>query len=294
MVNDDVTFVDEWKFVGKKMKAKNMQSLSFPLNSSTKVKQHLTNSNIEPNKRITSIQQTDSDPSFNFTNENYEESKLIDITIFKLNELVNIFKTHHMNEALEGTVQQQGKYISSIVGLGIGNFSTSHLALVQFAIMLSLSSYVVTDVALNNNITSNDDVVSSNNGSKNLNSVIENGRSICMHTYDPVFTAVEIEICRRLNIRLLNNCQGKYSIIDLNQHCVEYIIGNNSSPNATSLSAYMDPSGESKSSVNESTTNKQDVTLFYMPHCPYRLYCNVLWRNWFHLDRIMILGNRLV
>lgn len=33
-------------------------------------------------------------------------------------------------------------------------------------------------------------------------------------------------------------------------------------------------------------------TLFYMPHCPYGLYCSVLWENWSCLDQIGILGNR--
>jgi hypothetical protein len=33
-------------------------------------------------------------------------------------------------------------------------------------------------------------------------------------------------------------------------------------------------------------------TVFYMPHCPYRLYCNVLWANWFLLEHIYIVGNR--
>lgn len=28
-----------------------------------------------------------------------------------------------------------------------------------------------------------------------------------------------------------------------------------------------------------------------MPHCPYRLYCNVLWSHWHTLDDVCILGN---
>ena len=36
-------------------------------------------------------------------------------------------------------------------------------------------------------------------------------------------------------------------------------------------------------------------TLFFMPHCPYRLYSNVLWSNWGkRLRDIAILGNRYV
>ncbi len=33
-------------------------------------------------------------------------------------------------------------------------------------------------------------------------------------------------------------------------------------------------------------------TVSMVPHCPYWLYCNVLWANWEHLDRVVILGNR--
>lgn len=33
-------------------------------------------------------------------------------------------------------------------------------------------------------------------------------------------------------------------------------------------------------------------TLFFMPHCPYRLYVNLLWENWNNLENIIILGNR--
>ena len=33
------------------------------------------------------------------------------------------------------------------------------------------------------------------------------------------------------------------------------------------------------------------LTLFYMPHCPYRLYNNILWANWDALDEVLILGN---
>lgn len=32
--------------------------------------------------------------------------------------------------------------------------------------------------------------------------------------------------------------------------------------------------------------------LFFLPHCPYRLYCNILWANWDNLDKVHIFGNR--
>ena len=33
-------------------------------------------------------------------------------------------------------------------------------------------------------------------------------------------------------------------------------------------------------------------TIFFMPHCPYRLYCNLLWENWDNLEHVFIIGNR--
>ena len=35
-------------------------------------------------------------------------------------------------------------------------------------------------------------------------------------------------------------------------------------------------------------------TIFFMPHCPYRLYCNLLWENWDNLEHVFIIGNRYV
>lgn len=43
---------------------------------------------------------------------------------------------------------------------------------------------------------------------------------------------------------------------------------------------------EAKLSVNEGKV------LIYMPHCPYRLYCNIIWSFWGNLDRLLLIGNR--
>jgi hypothetical protein len=39
-------------------------------------------------------------------------------------------------------------------------------------------------------------------------------------------------------------------------------------------------------------TNNGSFHYYYMPHCPYRLYCNVLWSHWDELHKIAIIGNR--
>ena len=35
-------------------------------------------------------------------------------------------------------------------------------------------------------------------------------------------------------------------------------------------------------------------TLFFMPHCPMELYCNLMHTNWCHLDNVIIFGNSLL
>lgn len=47
--------------------------------------------------------------------------------------------------------------------------------------------------------------------------------------------------------------------------------------------------------LTENTKGKQKVegkVLFFLPHCPYRLYCNLIWANWENLDRVHLFGNR--
>jgi len=38
---------------------------------------------------------------------------------------------------------------------------------------------------------------------------------------------------------------------------------------------------------------KHTVTFFFMPHCPFWLYSNVLWSNWLNLENIILFGNNL-
>jgi len=77
----------------------------------------------------------------------------------------------------------------------------------------------------------------------------------CM-VFDPIFNDVEVLVCTSLGLNVSKeNKYGKHTaIID-----------------------------------NVNDTNK--ITMYFMPHCPYRLYCNLLWKNWSHLGNIMIYGN---
>ena len=79
---------------------------------------------------------------------------------------------------------------------------------------------------------------------------------------------MEIAVCESLGIKVvLENRKGKHSAADLRS------IG---------------------SSTKERAVVNEGLTLFYLPHCPYRLYCNLLWANWNAqaLQNIYIIGNR--
>jgi SRR1 len=80
--------------------------------------------------------------------------------------------------------------------------------------------------------------------------------------YDPVMTSLDDAILIALKITVIDeNEQGKRPIT---------VIKNNSSSSSSSSS----------------------VTVFWMPHCPMRLYSNVLWSNWgANLSSIIIIGN---
>ena len=38
--------------------------------------------------------------------------------------------------------------------------------------------------------------------------------------------------------------------------------------------------------------DKNVISIYYMPHCPYQLYNNILWANWDRLQRVVVVGNR--
>lgn len=70
--------------------------------------------------------------------------------------------------------------------------------------------------------------------------------------YDPSMTATDVEICRRVGVNVMtDNTKGFLSFSPTDGAC----------------------------------------TLVYMPHCPYRLYCNVLWSLWSQLSNIFLVGN---
>ena len=104
---------------------------------------------------------------------------------------------------------------TDLICLGIGRFSSSESAKLQFALAVHLRECLP---------------------------------ALRTMVYDPGFGALEIAVCKQLEFEVLSeNLYGKYGV--------------------------------------------QRKTVFFMPHCPYRLYCNVLWRNRLRLHDLVILGN---
>lgn len=83
------------------------------------------------------------------------------------------------------------------------------------------------------------------------------------YIFDPMCGEKEQTICSAFNIETLKeNTNGKFDVMAFD-------------------------SGR----ADEDEGNEGRLTLFYMPHCPYSLYGNVLWRNWENLSNLSILGN---
>jgi len=147
--------------------------------------------------------------------------------------------------------------LTEIVSLGIGSFSRSPSALLQLVMTLCLAQEFLHDNNDNNhnNHNNHNDDNDNNHNNHNNDSKNQTIKYNCM-VFDPIFNDVEVLVCTSLGLNVSKeNKYGKHTaIID-----------------------------------NADDTNK--ITLYFMPHCPYRLYCNLLWKNWSHLGNIMIYGN---
>jgi hypothetical protein len=86
---------------------------------------------------------------------------------------------------------------------------------------------------------------------------------IPMRYYEPLIKPIERKVLQHFQVELLENEQGKRPIRSSQNH---------------NEHQHADPLG---------------ISLFFMPHCPMRLYSNLLWANWepSKLSRIVIFGN---
>lgn len=162
-------------------------------------------------------------------------------------------------EKIQKIVSGNGIIFNSIVGLGLGTLS-SPTSLLQLAMYLCLCRKLLLDVS-----DSNNDIHYSSS----------------RVVYDPNMTSYDRLVCERLGISVLStNLKGKHKA---NNYTA---INNHNGCNALAHT-FDDPS-----IVDRQSEDGCCYTLFFLPHCPYRLYCNLLWENWEDLDKLFILGNR--
>lgn len=162
-------------------------------------------------------------------------------------------------ETIHEIVSRNGVTFNSILGLGLGTLS-SPTSILQLAMYLCLCRKLLLDVTDNSDYLHNSRVV-----------------------YDPNMTSYDRSVCERLGITVLStNLKGKHRVNNYKA------ITNHNGCNAFTHIISDDPS-------IVDTDRQSDggcCTLFFLPHCPYRLYCNLLWENWQDLDKLFILGNR--
>ena len=204
---------------------------------------------------------------------------------------------HHLsivlNEDKNDKNEEVSNNIQQLVCLGVGNFATQPICLLQMAFLLCLHRY------LSNNASSqsqeieekeckedregiehkeNNDIVFATHHVISLSATIGETVPVTtrMYLYEPLLSSLEYECCQALGIQLLDNKRGKYNVQELDA-CVQKC-----------CDGKYDGDKRDDFFVSSNTLCK---TLFYMPHCPYSLYANVLWSNWNNLNHILVLGN---
>jgi len=154
--------------------------------------------------------------------------------------------------------------ISHMVSLGIGKFSESRPALLQLSLAACIGRFY--KLTQRNMDDTNDDGNSSINNNSNNNNEYNNNNdnkqtatstttiSRC-EIFDPLFGRLERAVCASLGFSVCeSNRKGKHNVSNI-------------------------------------VSSGSGRALFFMPHCPYRLYCNLLWSNWQQLDCLVIIGN---
>ena len=175
------------------------------------------------------------------------------------------------NKKEEGNVDDDDLNLREIVAYGIGNFAatTSFSApMLQLACVLFLrrcaaaaSSCIIDSNEEVDVIPSDDDTQSIFKREQNL---------VPIYYYEPCILPVERDLLESVfHVHVLDNNEfGKLHVQSMRQ-------GDDTAVATT----------------NTSSSERVSKSLFYMPHCPMRLYSTVLWSHWENLDSILIFGN---
>jgi len=230
----------DWQIVGKPTrKSKKTNSNSIPSSS-----QYRSNLKTQANKASisqksnNSINLDDNVTNLNLTHTDYVFK--IQCFIGQLINAVQFLRDSELFHFLRSKIVQKDTHFSTVVCLGVGNFSTSTSSYWQFALYLCLRKFLLLQSELEDaDIILHDIFI----GKINEDSFF----------YEPNITEFEKSVCNSLGIHVCHlNLFGQYKLPAVNN----------------------------------------DNVLFFMPHCPYQLYCNLIWTNCTELNRLYILGNR--
>lgn len=167
-------------------------------------------------------------------------------------------KSHYFQAFLKvfssSSLEDELRQIEHIEGLGIGSFAQSTNALTQLALLLLLRDHLLS---------------------------LSQCSGLTVSLYDPMMQDVDRQVCAALQL----------DVEDLNRHGRYASISTSSSilpeESKSTLSSSSSCAGQQVTNADE-----RGRILYFMPHCPYRLYCNVLWHHWRDLSQVIILGNR--
>ena len=180
-----------------------------------------------------------------------------------------------MNEAISSSSSASKSHrlqLRDIVAYGVGNFSTERFRspMLQLACLLLLRRCAARESS------TNDDRSDDGNDAGylcmgGLESFQDDQKRIPIHYYDPCILPVEKELLElAFHVHVLeDNDMGKRTMGRESVQC-----------HARPSNAVDVSSSPSSSSTSVSSRFHSDCTLFYMPHCPMRLYSTVLWAHW--------------
>jgi hypothetical protein len=159
------------------------------------------------------------------------------------------------------SIEEKNKAIRlrDIVAYGIGNFASNSYSapMLQFACLLLLRR-----VAATSEQTKFRHDISENNSLSDAENTFQlEQQHVPIFYYEPCITPLEKQMLETtFHVTVLDtNDLGKLTVESMRQLALPNTAA------ATAMNSY------------------NAATLFYMPHCPMRLYCNVLWAHWDHV-----------